>query len=92
MPLDTAIRNVGEYCSTHYLDTAFAEDIRDLKKRWTAHGMNASSGGVRAVSDLCFLIKVQAVELAQWLSAPTTACIAAPRYVSIVFNRIHQWK
>ena len=30
MPLDTAINNVGEYYSAHYLDSTFAKDIKDL--------------------------------------------------------------
>ena len=30
MPLDTCITNVGEYYSSHYLDSTFAKDVKDL--------------------------------------------------------------
>ena len=36
MPLDTAIQNVGEYYSSHYLDTSFAKEkgAKALLKQW----------------------------------------------------------
>ena len=38
MPLDTSISNVGEYYSSHYLDSTFAKDVKDLIKDWSAEG------------------------------------------------------
>jgi len=63
MPLDTAIRNVGEYYSAHYLDTTFSRDIGDLKKGWTGQGTNAPPRRLMGLSDLYFRAKAQALEL-----------------------------
>lgn len=34
MPLDTCLQNVGEYYSSHYLETTFAGDVRQLIAKW----------------------------------------------------------
>jgi len=38
MPLDTVTNDVGEYYSAHYLDSTFAKDIAELKRRWRELG------------------------------------------------------
>ena len=41
MPLDTCIQNVGEYYSSHYLDSTFTSDVKELVARWKGLGSNA---------------------------------------------------
>ena len=38
MPLDTCITNVGEYYSSHYLDSTFTKDVKELVKKWNELG------------------------------------------------------
>ncbi len=63
MPLDTAVINVGEYYSAHYLDTTFAGDIRSLKSKWSTLGAKATPRRLQQLSDLYFRAKTQALEI-----------------------------
>ena len=62
MPLDTAINNVGDYYSAHYLDSTFAKDIKELKAKWKERGSTAPSRRLQALSDAYFHAKTQALE------------------------------
>lgn len=62
MPLDTAISNVGEYYSAHYLDTTFTKDIKALKEKWREAGSQSAPRRLQALSDLYFRAKTQALE------------------------------
>lgn len=42
MPLDTAIENVGEYYSAHYLESVFARDLKPLLKSWREKGAEST--------------------------------------------------
>ena len=41
MPLDTCITNVGEYYSSHYLDSTFSKDVKELVSRWNEQGSSS---------------------------------------------------
>ncbi|MGF1499892.1 MAG: hypothetical protein ACFB8W_24150, partial [Elainellaceae cyanobacterium] len=62
MPLDLAIQNVGEYYSSHYLDTTFGKDTKNLLKEWKAAGANATPRRLRKLSQRYFRAKAQALE------------------------------
>ena len=62
MPLDTSILNVGEYFSSHYLDTAFAKDIKALLDRWRDAGSQSPPRRLQALSTSYFRAKSQALE------------------------------
>ncbi len=62
MPLDTAISNVGEYYSAHYLDTTFAKDIRELTAKWKERGSEAPPRRLQALAEPYFRAKGQALE------------------------------
>ena len=62
MPLDLAIQNVGEYYSSHYLDTTFSKDTKNLKADWKAAGANATPRRLRKLSQCYFRAKAQALE------------------------------
>ncbi|MEI6232649.1 MAG: hypothetical protein WCT04_06330 [Planctomycetota bacterium] len=62
MPLDTCIHNVGEYYSAHYLDTTFANDVKDRVKRWREQGSQSAPARIAALSTHYFRAKTQALE------------------------------
>ena len=62
MPLDTCITNVGEYYSSHYLDSTFTKDVKDLVAKWKDQGSNAPPRRLQRLSDLFFRAKTQALE------------------------------
>lgn len=62
MPLDLAIQNVGEYYSSHYLDTTFSKDTKTLLKEWKAAGANATPRRLRKLGQRYFRAKGQALE------------------------------
>ena len=62
MPLDTSIANVGEYYSSHYLDSTFAKDVKDLIKDWSAEGSQSVPKQFASLSQHYFKAKGQAVE------------------------------
>ena len=62
MPLDTCINNVGEYYSSHYLDSTFAKDVKDLIKGWNEEGSQSVPKRFGSLSQHYFKAKGQAVE------------------------------
>lgn len=62
MPLDTSIANVGEYYSSHYLDSTFAKDVKDLIKDWSSEGSQSVPKRFAALAQHYFKAKGQAVE------------------------------
>lgn len=65
MPLDTCINNVGEYYSSHYLDTTFAKDVASLVGRWKEQGGQAVPRRVQALGAKYFRAKTQALDETQ---------------------------
>ena len=63
MPLDTSIENVGEYYSSHYLDSTFAKDTRDLLKRWRDEGADAVPRRLQRLGREFFRAKERALEI-----------------------------
>ncbi len=62
MPLDTSIINVGEYYSSHYLDSTFAKDIKELTSRWKDEGSQSPPRKLQALAQLYFRAKTQAID------------------------------
>jgi hypothetical protein len=62
MPLDTCITNVGEYYSSHYLDSTFTKDVKDLVVKWKDAGSHAPPRRLQRLSDLFFRAKTVALE------------------------------
>ena len=62
MPLDTCITNVGEYYSSHYLDTTFAGDLKQIAAGWKEQGSQATPRRLQALSQRYFRAKGQALE------------------------------
>jgi hypothetical protein len=62
MPVDTCINNVGEYYSSHYLDSTFTKDVKDLVAKWKDQGSQAPPRRLQRLSDLFFRAKTQALE------------------------------
>lgn len=62
MPLDPSIHNVGEYYSSHYLDTGMDADVRDIRTGWRELGSGAPSRRLQSVGELYFKAKAQALD------------------------------
>ena len=62
MPLDTCIQNVGEYYSSHYLDSTFSKDLNDLVEKWKGEGSQATPKKVQSLSEHYFRAKSEAVD------------------------------
>ena len=62
MPLDTSIINVGEYYSSHYLDSTFAKDVGSLINRWKAEGSQSVPRRLQALSQYYFRAKTEALD------------------------------
>lgn len=62
MPLDTAIHNVGEYYSAHYLDLGFAADLKDLLAEWRKRGSQSPPRRVQQLGDRYFRAKTDALD------------------------------
>jgi hypothetical protein len=62
MPLDTSIINVGEYYSSHYLDSTFARDVRELTDRWKDEGSQSPPRKFQALAQIYFRAKTQALD------------------------------
>lgn len=61
MPLDTSINNVGEYYSSHYLDSTFAGDVRQLISKWREQGSQSLPRRLQQLSTRYFGAKVLAM-------------------------------
>src|SRR5262245_13374832 len=62
MPLDTSIINVGEYYSSHYLDSTFARDVKELTARWKDEGSQSPPRKFQALAQLYSRAKTQALD------------------------------
>ena len=62
MPLDTSIINVGEYYSSHYLDSTFAKDVKERTDRWRDEGPQSPPRKVQALAHIYFRAKTQALD------------------------------
>ena len=62
MPLDTCITNVGEYYSSHYLDSTFASDVRELMAKWNERGSDAPPRRLQNLSQYYFRAKTQVLD------------------------------
>ena len=76
MPLDTCIQNVGEYYSSHYLDSTFTSDVKELVARWKGLGSNATPRRVQGLADRYFRAKAAAVDILAWDDRYAAAAIA----------------
>jgi len=63
MPLDTSINNVGEYYSSHYLETTFAKDLKDRATQWKEQGAQATPRRLQKLGQLYFRAKSLALEV-----------------------------
>lgn len=63
MPLDTCINNVGEYYSSHYLDSTFSKDLKDLVSKWREEGSQATPKKVQSLADKYFRAKAEAMDI-----------------------------
>lgn len=62
MPLDTCITNVGEYYSSHYLDSTFTKDVKNLVKDWSDQGSQSPPRRLQNLSQHYFRAKTQALD------------------------------
>ena len=62
MPLDTCITNVGEYYSSHYLDSTFAKDVKELVAKWGELGSDAPPRRFQNLSQYYFRAKTQVLD------------------------------
>jgi len=62
MPVDTCIENVGEYLSSHYLDSTFTGDIKDTLAMWRDQGTQSAPSRLQALGRNYFLAKTEALE------------------------------
>jgi len=62
MPLDTCIANIGEYYSSHYLDSTFARDVKEQVARWREQGSAAPPRRLQSLSSHYFRAKTQALD------------------------------
>ena len=63
MPLDTCIQNVGEYYSSHYLDSTFSKDLKDLVKKWKEEGSQSTPKRFQSLSEMYFRAKAEALNI-----------------------------
>jgi hypothetical protein len=62
MPLDPCIQNVGEYYSSHYLESTFPGDLRQLMAKWRQLGSQAPLRRVQGLAQRYFRAKAQALQ------------------------------
>jgi hypothetical protein len=62
MPFDPCIQNVGEYYSSHYLESTFAGDVRQLAAKWRQLGSQAPPRRVQGPAQRYFRAKAQALD------------------------------
>ncbi len=63
MPLDTCITNVGEYYSSHYLDSTFSKDLTKWTEHWKSQGSQAAPRRLQALGTRYFQAKSQALDV-----------------------------
>ncbi|MEA3332660.1 MAG: hypothetical protein U9Q58_03570, partial [Pseudomonadota bacterium] len=62
MPLDTCITNVGEYYSSHYLDSTFAKDLKGLITKWNNEGSQSVPRKTQSLTLRYFSAKTTALD------------------------------
>ncbi len=62
MPLDTCITNVGEYYSSHYLDSTFSKDVKELVAKWNERGSDSPPRRFQNLSQHYFRAKTQSLD------------------------------
>ncbi|MCK5681666.1 hypothetical protein KAI46_12735, partial [bacterium] len=62
MPLDTCITNVGEYYSSHYLDSTFAKDLKGLISKWNDEGSQSAPRKAQSLTLRYFSAKSAALD------------------------------
>ena len=62
MPLDTCVTNVGEYYSSHYLDSFFAKDVKELVAKWYEQGSEGPPRRLQNLSQYYFRAKTQVLD------------------------------
>lgn len=62
MPVDTCISNVGEYYSSHYLDSTFTKDVKQHVARWKDEGSRAVPRRLQSLGPHYFRAKGQALD------------------------------
>lgn len=62
MALDSAILNIGEYYSSHYLDSTFSSDIKEKINSWRELGSHSAPRKLQGLSRDYFLAKNDAIE------------------------------
>lgn len=62
MPIDTCVQNVGEYYSSHYLDSTFARDMQQLQAGWREQGSRSVPRRLQALSERYFRAKSRALD------------------------------
>jgi len=62
MPIDTCVQNVGEYYSSHYLDSTFGRDMQQLQVGWREQSSRSVPRRLQALSERYFRAKSQALD------------------------------
>jgi hypothetical protein len=62
MPLDTCISNVGEYYSSHYLDSTFSKDLAKWIEGWKVQGAQAVPRRLQALATRYFRAKTESLD------------------------------
>ena len=62
MPLDTCITNVGEYYSSHYLDSTFSKDLAKWTEHWKTQGSQAAPRRLQCSATRYFQAKAEALD------------------------------
>jgi hypothetical protein len=62
MPFNPCIQNIGEYYSSHYLESTFAGDIRQLAAKWRQLGSQAPPRRLQGLAQRYFRAKAQALD------------------------------
>ncbi|HQH74644.1 MAG TPA: hypothetical protein PK360_21385, partial [bacterium] len=91
MPVDTCIANVGEYYSSHYLDSTFAGDLKQWIQQWREQGSQSVPQRLKRLSPLYFRAKNRALEeddpdkrwVAEELAAWHSQLLSALGYTSL---------
>ena len=55
-------RGVGEYYSSHYLDSTFAKDVKELVAKWNEQGSQSPPRRLQNLSQYYFRAKMQALD------------------------------
>jgi hypothetical protein len=62
MTIDSSILNVGEYFSSHYLDSTFARDVKEMVDKWNEQGSQSAPRKIQTLGQLYFRAKTDAID------------------------------